>query len=461
MTAPREFTVRGKRVTVIGAARSGVAAAELLVRRGAVVTLTDVKDTIADEARLRKSGVTLELGGHREASFTRADLIVTSPGVPTRQPAMEAARSAGVPIMGELELASRWLRGRIVAITGTKGKSTTTTLTGLMLEAGGHRVLVGGNIGKALSAQVDESTADTIHVVEASSFQLEATELFHPWIAVLLNFSPDHLDRHASVDEYAEAKARIFANQAPQDWAVVNADDVPAMELAASARGRRLLFSMNDTLADGVVISGPVIVRRGGSGDEPLVPLSAIRLLGPHLVADVVAASAVASLAGVTGADMTRAVAGFSGLEHALEPAGEISGVRFVNDSKATNIEAARRAIESFGPGLVVILGGRFKGGDFGDLAAPLSERQATVIAIGESRPLIREALEGRVPLHDAEDLHAAVRTAFASAAPGGVVVLAPACASFDMFTDYAERGRVFKQEVQRLEQEWSSGREQ
>jgi UDP-N-acetylmuramoylalanine--D-glutamate ligase len=278
---------------------------------------------------------------------------------------------------------------------------------------------------------------------------------------VLLNFSPDHLDRHPSVDEYAEAKARIFANQAPQDWAVVNADDAPAMELAAAARGRRLLFSMNDTLPDGVVISGRVIVRRAGSGDEPLVPLSSIRLLGPHLVADVVAASAVASLAGVTGADMTRAVAGFSGLEHALEPAGEISGVRFVNDSKATNIEAARRAIESFGPGLVVILGGRFKGGDFGDLAAPLAERQATVIAIGESRPLIREALEGRVPLHDAEDLHAAVRTAFASAAPGGVVVLAPACASFDMFTDYAERGRVFKQEVQRLEQEWSSGREQ
>lgn len=461
MTADLQFSVRGKRVTVVGAARSGVAAAELLVRRGASVTLTDVQDHLDDENRLRQAGVELELGGHRPSTFLETDLIVTSPGVPYRQPLIEAARQAGIPVMGELELASRWLRGRIVAITGTKGKSTTTTLTGRMLEAGGHRVLVGGNIGHALSAQVDESTEDTIHVIEASSFQLEATDTFHPWIAVLLNFSPDHLDRHATVDEYAAAKRRIFERQTDEDWAVLNADDPIALAMADASRAQRLLFSLYGDIADGVVIDGDTIVRRSAGEREPLVPLSAIRLIGPHLVADVLAAAAVASLAGVGAAAMTRAVEGFAGLEHALEPVAEVGGVRFVNDSKATNVEAARRAIESFDRGVVVILGGRFKGGDFRDLLEPLASRDATVISIGESRPLVAEALGGHVALHEADDMSSAVRTAFASAAPGHTVVLAPACASFDMFRDYAARGHAFKQEVRRLQEEWNVMREQ
>jgi UDP-N-acetylmuramoylalanine--D-glutamate ligase len=461
MTRSRTFSVRGARVTVVGAARSGVAAAELLVRRGADVTLTDLRQQIDEENRLRAAGVALELGGHREETFTGADLIVLSPGVPSKQPVLESARQAGVSVIGELELASRWLRGRVVAITGTKGKSTTTTLTGRMLEAGGHRVLVGGNIGHALSAQVDESTDDTIHVVEASSFQLESIDTFKPWIAALLNFSPDHLDRHADVDEYAQAKARIFANQTSSDWAVLNADDRDSLDLAAGAAAQRLLFSMAGTIADGIVISGHTIVRRNGGVEQALVPLASIRLLGRHLVADVLAAAAIASLAGVGPEEMTRAVEGFTGLEHALEPVAEIGGVRFVNDSKATNIEAARRAIESFGEGLVVIMGGRFKGGDFRDLLSPLSARDAVVIAIGEARPLIRDALGGQVAVHEAESMGAAVKTAFASAAPGRTVVLAPACASFDMFRDYAERGRTFKQEVLQLQEEWSGAREQ
>jgi UDP-N-acetylmuramoylalanine--D-glutamate ligase len=455
------FSVRGKRVTVVGAARSGVAAAELLARRGASVTLSEMRAHLDDEDRLRQAGVELELGGHVPATLLRADLIVTSPGVPYRHPLIEAARHAGVPVIGELELASRWLRGRIVAITGTKGKSTTTTLTGRMLEAGGHRVLVGGNIGRALSAQVEESTEDTIHVIEASSFQLESTETFHPWIAVLLNFSPDHLDRHASVDEYAAAKTRVFAQQEDSDWAVLNADDPAVLAMARSARARRLLFSMHTKLSDGIVLDGDTIVRRAGLEREPLIPVSSIRLIGAHLIADVLAAAAVAWLAGVGAAAMTRAVEGFSGLEHALESVAEVGGVRFVNDSKATNIEAAKRAIESFDSGVVVILGGKFKGGDFRDLLAPLESRQATVIAIGESRPRIAQALAGRVALHEAADMSAAVRTAFASAAPGGTVVLAPACASFDMFRDYAERGHAFKQEVRRLQEEWNVTREQ
>jgi UDP-N-acetylmuramoylalanine--D-glutamate ligase len=461
MTGPQEFSVRGKRVTVAGAARSGVAAAELLVRRGALVTLSDVREHFDEAERLRSAGVQIELGGHRAATFINSDLVVLSPGVPARQPVLEDARRAGVEVIGELELASRWLRGRVIAITGTKGKSTTTTLTGRMLQAGGRRVLVGGNIGLALSAQVEESTEDTIHVVEASSFQLETTDTFKPWIAVLLNFSPDHLDRHATEQEYAAAKARIFANQAEGDWAVLNADDPATSRMAASGRARPLLFSTERELPIGVMVDGQTIVSRDGHGRTPLVPLSAIRLLGRHLLADVVAASAVALLAGVDASAMTRAVEGFTGLEHALEPVATIGGVQFVNDSKATNIEAAHRAIETFGEGLVVILGGRFKGGSFADLLPSLAARRATVVAIGEARPLVRSAIGDAVPVHEAADMSSAVRTGFASAAPGGTVVLAPACASFDMFRDYAERGRVFKQEVLRLQEEWSDTREQ
>ena len=322
-------------------------------------------------------------------------------------------------------------------------------------------MLVGGNIGHALSAQVDESTDDTIHVVETSSFQLETAETFAPWIAVLLNFSADHLDRHESIEEYAAAKARIFEHQAPDGWAVLNADDPAALSLGSAARGRRLLFSLRSDIGEGIVVSGNAIVSRGIGVERPLVPLASIRLIGPHLVADVVAATAVAWLAGVTPDAMTRAVEGFTGLEHALEPVVEVGGVRFVNDSKATNVESARRAIESFGPGVVAIMGGRFKGGDLSGLAAPLEHRRATVVAIGEARPLLHEALGARVPVRDAADMRAAVRTAFGLATPGDVVVLAPACASFDMFRDYAERGRVFKQEAMRLQEEWNGAREQ
>ena len=461
MTRNPPFSVAGQRVVVVGAARSGVSAAELLVRRGAAVTLTDVRDTIAEDAQLRDAGVQLELGGHRPQTLLGADLIVLSPGVPPAQPAIAEARAAGVPVMGELELASRWLRGKVVAITGTKGKSTTTTLTGRMLEAGGHRVLVGGNIGLALSAQVDESTEDTIHVVETSSFQLEASDTFHPWIAVLLNFSPDHLDRHADIAEYAAAKARIFANQTAGDWAVLNADDEASQVIAQEARSQRLLFAIDRQPREGVVVAGDAIVRRSGGGERVLVPLSAVKLLGRHLLADVAAAAAVASLAGVEPEAMTRAVEGFTGLEHALEPVTELGGVRFVNDSKATNIESALRAIQSFDTGLVVILGGKFKGGDFADLGDALKARTASVVAIGEAAPLVHRALAPAVPVHAAADMVAAVRTAFAVAAPGDTVLLAPACASFDMFVNYAERGRVFKREVRRLAEEWSETREQ
>ena len=463
MTMQPSFTVTGQRVVVVGAARSGIAAAKLLVRRGASVVLTDVKDRLDAEAELGEAGVELELGGHTVETLRNADLIVLSPGVPLTQPQIAAARAAGVPVIGELELASRWLKGRLIAITGTKGKSTTTTLAGRMLQEAGHPVLVGGNIGNALSAQVDQSTERTIHVVEASSFQLQSTDTFHPWIAVLLNFSPDHLDQHASLAEYAAAKARIFANQTASDWAVLNGDDEPSQALAQDARSQMFRFSLRHRLVEGVILQGDAIVRtRGGEDDEVLVPVSAVKLIGDHLLADVLAAAAVASLAGAGRDAMTRAVEGFTGLEHALEPIAEIGGVRFVNDSKATNIDSALRAIESVGRGVVVILGGRFKGGTFTDLREALVARGGQAVAIGEAAPLVHRALDGAIAVHDGEsDMARAVRVAFSVASPGGTVLLAPACASFDMFRDYAERGRVFKQEVLKLREEWLATNEQ
>jgi len=460
MTTPSTFSVSGQRVVVVGAARSGVAAAHLLVARGASVVLTDTREAIEPADELRRAGVVLELGGHRAETLNSADLIVLSPGVSPRQADVATARAAGVPVIGEVELASRWLAGRIVAITGTKGKSTTTTLIGLMLAEGGLKAAVGGNIGVPLSAQVAASTPDVIHVIEASSFQLETTEQFRPWIAVLLNLSADHLDRHASIEEYAAAKGRIFANQQADDFAVVNVDDAPSQALART-RARLVPLSPSAAIADGIVVTPDAIAHRRAGVDTPLVPVSAVRLLGRHLLTDVAAAAAVAEIAGVGPEAMVRAVEGFTGLEHALEPVSSIQGVGFVNDSKATNIESAARAIESIDQGLVVILGGRFKGGDFGALRAPLVARQASVVAIGEAAPLVTAALATSVPVRDAASMDDAVRLGFAMAPPGGTVLLAPACASFDMFVDYAERGRRFKDAVARLAFEVKSVREQ
>ena len=445
------FDVKGKRVTVAGAARSGLAAAELLARRGADVTLSESRTDVAEGERLRSLGVRLELGRHLPDTFARADLVVLSPGVPPDQPAIQAARDRGIPVIAEIELASRWLKGRVIAITGTKGKSTTTALTGRMLEAAGFKVTVGGNIGAPLSAQVADSTPDSFHVVETSSFQLEQIETFHPWIAVMLNFSPDHLDRHPSVEAYAAAKARIFEKQNATDWAVVNADDPGVLAMARRGRAQLRLFSPQTPLEAGTVVEQGWIVDRRLDRAERLVPLSSIHLLGPHLVNDVMAAATVGALAGAAPAAMTAAVDGFRGLEHAMELVADVGGVRFVNDSKATNVESALRSIESFEHGLVPILGGRFKGGDLSLLREPLKRRGKAVIAIGEAKPLVREALEGAIPVYEVDAFSDAVARAYALAQPSGVVLLAPACASFDMFRDYADRGRQFKDEVKKL----------
>ena len=445
------FDVSGRRVTVAGAARSGLAAAELLAGRGAEVTLSEMRTAIPDLEPLRRLGVRLELGGHRVATFANADLVVLSPGVPLDQPAVQAARDRGVPVIGEIELAARWLQGRVIAITGTKGKSTTTVLTGRMLEAAGYKVAVGGNIGSPLSAQVSASTPDTFHVVETSSFQLEQIDTFHPWIAVLLNFSPDHLDRHPGVEAYRAAKVRIFENQEPGDWAVINADDPSVLEMARRGRAAKRLFARSGSIEEGTVIDQGWIVDRRRDRTVRLVPVGAIQLLGPHLVSDVMAAATVGVIAGASPSALTAAVESFRGLEHAMEVVADVGGVRFVNDSKATNVESALRSIESFERGLVPIIGGRFKGGNLSVLREPLRMRARAVVAIGEARNLVRDAVAGAVPVHGETSFSEAVERARGLPKPDGVVLLAPACASFDMFQDYADRGRAFKEEVARL----------
>ncbi len=441
-------------MVVVGAARSGIAAAELAAKKGARVMLTETRDSFEAADRLRAQGIELELGGHKADTLASADLIVTSPGVPTEQPVFDAARAKGVETIGELEFASRWITGRVIAVTGTKGKSTTTTLIGRMLDAAGQKVLVGGNIGTPLSAQVEQSTADTIHVVEASSFQLETTTTFHPWIAVWLNFADDHLDRHPTVEAYAAAKARIFATQTANDWAVLNADDPAVLAHARDAAARREFFSLEGGLTDGVVIDGDAIVRRIGTDVERLIPLAAVQLTGRHMLNNVLAAAAASHIAGVRAASMIAALDRFHGLPHVMEPVGTVRRVRFVNDSKATNVEAARRSIESFDRGVVAIVGGRYKGGDFGELAEPLKTRGRGVIAIGEAAPRVRDALASTVRVMEARSMREAVELAYEVAKPDGVVLLAPACSSFDWFRDYAERGEVFKEEVQRLREQ-------
>jgi len=453
------FSVQNKHVMVAGGGRSGVAAAELLVSRGARVTISDTQE-FPGEADLRAKGIVLEVGPHRAAAFTAADLVVLSPGVPPDQEAVSAARRAGVPVIGEIELASRWLVGRVIAITGTKGKSTTTTLAARMLQAAGLNVTAGGNLGTALSSQVASTSPDAFHVVEVSSFQLETSDTFHPWIAVLLNLSPDHLDRHGTFESYRAAKARIFANQTNVDWAVVNVDDQASQELAAGIRARRFDFALDGEITNGVTVDGDSIVRRDAGRSTPLIPVSAVHLPGRHLLGDVLAATAVACIAGVAPAAMQSAVEGFHGLPHALERVAEYDSVRFVNDSKATNIASARRSLESFSGGVVAIMGGRFKGGEFADLRDAVRDRVTAIVAIGEASSLIETALSSVTPVYRAATMVEAVNRAFTLAPKPGVVLLAPACSSFDMFRDYVDRGNQFSAAVRAIEGQRAEGNE-
>ena len=441
---------------VVGLARTGVATSIFCAARGARVTATDSRsesglgETIA---KLRETGATVELGSHHEKTFLEQDLIVASPGVPADEPHLQAARAKGVTIWSEIELAYRFMKGRLIGITGSNGKTTTTSLVAHVLKGAGIHTILAGNIGTPLIGCVDAMTDCTCTVVELSSFQLELIDTFRPNIGVFLNLTPDHLDRHHTMEAYGAAKARLFENQTADDAAVLNADD-PATTPYAPSLPRLYWFSRKKRVAQGAYVRGQEIVFRQDGAEEVLLKLEDIPLPGSHNVENVLAAAAATRLAGAPAKAIAKGVQSFAGVEHRLEFVSEIAGVRYYNDSKATNVDATLKALDAFPGRILVIHGGKDKGSDYTVLQKPLREKAILALLIGASAEKIEKQISGSVALERAETLERAVETASHAARRGDVVLLAPACASFDQFQDYEQRGRVFKDLVRQLEKQ-------
>jgi UDP-N-acetylmuramoylalanine--D-glutamate ligase len=444
----------GKQVLVVGLARTGIATALFCAERGARVTATEARPELEipeTAAKLRAAGVTLELGGHRAETFVQQDLIVPSPGVPSMMPALAAARAIGVPVWSEIELAWRFLRGRLICITGSNGKTTTTSLIGHILETARLPVQVAGNIGTPLISRVDLSSDASFTVVEASSFQLESISAFRPDIGVLLNVTPDHLDRHGSIEAYGRAKARMFENQRAEDAAVINADDAVAPQYAP-AEPRVFYFSRAKRVASGCYLRGDEIVFRCDGTETVLLAHKDIGLRGSHNIENVLAAATAARLAGAEPVAIAEGVRTFAGVEHRIEYVATISGVEYFNDSKATNVDATLKALDAFPGNVLVILGGKDKGSDYRILRQALRSHARMALLIGSAADKIETELAGVIPVERAETLARAVEIAARHARPGDIVLLAPACASFDQFENFEQRGRVFKQLVRELE---------
>lgn len=450
--------VAGRKALVIGAARSGIACARFLSERGAVVALSDRKplDEWSQEAlALRASGVGCVAGDVPSWLLDQIELVVVSPGVPTRSIPIRYAERAGAEVIGEIELASRFLRGRIVAITGTNGKTTTTTLIGELLRDAGQRVQVGGNIGTPLISLVDSSTDEGWTVVEVSSFQLETIVDFHPTVALCLNVTPNHMDRYESVTDYAAAKHRIFRNQTAGDVAILNADDEIVSSWANGLRAHVTLFSVRRELDEGLFLrGGREIVSRTPDGERVLLRRDEMQLRGLHNVENVLAALAAGLACGAPPETMRATVSRFRPVEHRLEQVAVIEGVKFYNDSKATSVDATLKALEAFADDagrVVLILGGRGKRAPYAPLASLVRERVRKLILIGEDAATIETELKDEAPAEHADDMSDAVRRAFAAAQAGDTVLLAPACASFDMFQSFEHRGQIFKQAVREI----------
>ena len=456
--------LRGKKILVVGLGKSGLAAALFLRRRGAQVTVSDVRsaEALAREIpALLEEGIAVEAGGHGLLTFRRQDLIVVSPGVPLNTPEIVQVKSFGLPVIGEVELAARYLKGKVLAITGSNGKTTTTSLCGEMLAAGGLPAAVGGNIGLPVIALVEESREDGWSILEVSSFQLETTQQFRPEIAVILNVTPDHLDRHITFENYVAAKERIFAKQTVEDALVLNWDDPVTRSAAERAPSRLFWFSRKEPVERGTcVVDGEVVFKSEKDvAAESIVAVEKIPLKGSHNVENVLAAVCAARLAGVEAAAIRRAVENFHAVEHRLEFIATLNGVEYYNDSKATNVDAAAKAIGSFAGGIHLILGGKDKNSDYTQLSALLKERVKAVYTIGAAAQKIESHIRGDVPIVSAGTLTQAVNQAGDAAMPGEIVLLAPACSSFDQFENYEHRGRAFKELVMARKRlpEWQS----
>ncbi len=457
MHSPIEL--RNKRVLVVGLARTGVATSLFCAARGALVTATDSRseEELSDSiAPLRAAGLHLELGGHREETVMNQDLIVPSPGVPADVPLLQAARAKGVCIWSEIELADRFRKGRLIGVTGSNGKTTTTTLIEHILKTAGFSTILAGNIGTPLISVVEHTNDATITVAELSSFQLELIETFRPNVSVFLNLTPDHLDRHHTLEAYSAAKARIWVNQTEADSAVLNADDSATASLAP-AKPRVYWFSRKRRVAQGAFVREKEIIFRRDGAEESILKLGDIPLAGAHNVENVLAAVVAARLAGAAPAAIAKGVRSFAGVEHRLEFVAEIGGVRYYNDSKATNVDATLKALEAFPGRILIILGGKDKGSDYTLLRAPLREKAILALLIGAAAEKIEKQITGSVALERAGMLERAVEVASHAARPGDLVLLAPACASFDQFQNYEHRGRVFKDLVHQLERQAAS----
>jgi UDP-N-acetylmuramoylalanine--D-glutamate ligase len=445
----------GQTVSVVGLARSGIAAARLILRLGGRVLASDAgpSDRLAPEARdLEGPGCRVWTGGHPPAAFAGADLAVVSPGVPWELEPLAALRRRGVPVIGELELGFRAMESDVIAVTGTNGKTTTTALVGELLRALGRPVLVGGNIGTPLSAHALDFSPEGIVVAEVSSFQLESTDRFRPRVAALLNLTPDHLDRHRTLEGYAAAKARLFANQTEADCAVLNADDPGVTALAGRTRARLAWFSRLRVLDGGVFVREGWILAALTGPPERVAPVAEIPLRGQHNVENVLAAAACALWAGVSPAAIRQGIAGFGGVAHRIERVLEADGVAYYNDSKGTNVASTVRALESFPEPVILIAGGKGKGQDFAPLGAAARGRVRRAVLLGEDGGGIRIVLEAAgIPAEEVASMEEAVRVARSRARPGEVVLLSPACASFDMFRNFEHRGDVFKAAVRDL----------
>jgi UDP-N-acetylmuramoylalanine--D-glutamate ligase len=446
--------LNNKRVLVVGLGKSGVASALFLRSRGARVTVSDSKP----EAELRNEilllldhGITVETGGHGDRSFHGQDLIVVSPGVPFDAPQLVQARAIEEPVIGELELAARFLAGPIVAITGANGKTTTTSLAGEIVASGQFPTLVGGNIGTPAITFVDQATAHTWIVLEVSSFQLETIDSFRPRISVILNITPDHLDRHKTFANYVNAKARIFENQKQDDFTVLNADDATTAGLADRTRAQLFWFSRKESVERGAFVREAHIFCRDGQREREIMPLAEIPLKGAHNLENVLAGISIGALVGCEPRQIREAVRNFKAVEHRLEFVAKIAGVDYYNDSKATNVDATIKALESFPANIHLILGGKDKGSDYTVLNELLRQRVKRVYTIGAAAGKIESQIQGAVDVDHSETLEVALRRARESATAGDVVLLAPACASFDQFQNYEHRGRVFKEAVYSL----------
>jgi UDP-N-acetylmuramoylalanine--D-glutamate ligase len=447
-----ELDLQGKKVLVIGLARTGLATVRFLREKGAKVTVTEMRrrEEMAEAAAAIDSlGIEAEWGGHRPETFARQDLVVVSPGVDQEA---EPIRSlvAGLRVIGEVELAFRFLSAPLIAVTGTNGKTTTTLLLGEMLKAGGMKAGVGGNVGTPLLLFADGKEAWDAVVAEISSFQLETIETFRPRIAILLNITEDHLDRYPRYEDYIRAKAQVFANQGAEDTAVLNLDDPVVMGLGETIASRKVFFSQERRLDTGTFASEGIITVRLDGGEETY-SLAKAPLKGVHNVENMMAAVTAARLAGCPPEAVQAVLDRFEGLEHRVEFVREVAGVRFYNDSKGTNVGSVVKSLQGFTEPVILIAGGKDKQGDLSPLTEGIRSRVKRMILIGEARERMARELGGLTETVMAGTLEQAVRLGFEAAKPGDVVLLSPACSSYDMFRDYKERGKVFKEAVRGL----------